>query len=77
MVQPKHEQRIAVIENAFINGLLVSSLIDPLKDCDRMPGGLAGDLLKADAGLDAGSLLFAVIANRFRQLFGRLLGRRE
>ena len=47
MVQPKHEQRVAIIENALVNGLLVSCLINALKNRNRMSGGFASDLLKA------------------------------
>jgi hypothetical protein len=35
----------------------------------------AADLPNADAGLDAGSLLFAVIASRIRRFFASLSGR--
>ena len=42
----------------------------------RLGGKSAADLPAADAGLDAGSLMFAVIASRFRRLFGRLSGPR-
>ena len=49
MVQPKHEQRVAVIENALVDGLLVSGLIDALEDRDRMSRHFTGDLLKAQS----------------------------
>jgi aerobic carbon-monoxide dehydrogenase small subunit len=43
----------------------------------RLGGRSVADLPNADAGLDAGSLLFGVIASRIRQLFARLSVRRE
>ena len=47
MVQPQDEQRIAVIEDAFIDRLLVSGLVDALKNGDRMSRAFTSDLLKA------------------------------
>jgi hypothetical protein len=49
MVQAKHEQRVAVVENALIDRLFVSGLIDALEDRDRMSGRFARDLLKAQS----------------------------
>ncbi len=42
----------------------------------RLGGKAATDLPSADAGLDAGSLVFSVIAGRFKDLFKRLFGPR-
>src|SRR6185503_928014 len=47
MVQPKNEQRVAVIQNPFVNWLFVTCLIDTLKDRDWMSGSFARGLLKA------------------------------
>src|ERR1044072_7516740 len=46
MVQPKHEEGVAVVENTLIDRLLVSGLVDALKNCDRVSRCFAGDLLK-------------------------------
>jgi len=43
----------------------------------RLGGKGAGDLPNKEAGLDAGSLVFGVIAARIRQFFARLAGRHE
>jgi carbon-monoxide dehydrogenase small subunit len=43
----------------------------------RLGGKAAADLPAGDAGMDAGSLVFSVVADRLRELFRRLFGSRR
>src|SRR4029453_7760867 len=42
--------RVGVGQNPFVDGQLVASLVDTLEDGDRVAGGFADNLLKAERG---------------------------
>ena len=48
MIEPEHHESIGVGENAFVDRQLVPGLVDALKNGDRMPRCLAGDLLETE-----------------------------
>ncbi len=49
MIQSKDQQRVGVIKYPFIDRLVISRLIDPLKYSNRMTCQFAGDLLKTES----------------------------
>ena len=48
MVEPKHHERVRVRQDPLVERLPVPRLVDPLEDGNRMSGGLADKLLKAE-----------------------------
>src|SRR3984957_64202 len=48
MIEPEHHEGVGVGENAFIDWLLVTGLIDALENSDWMARRLAGDLLETE-----------------------------
>jgi hypothetical protein len=50
VIQAKHHERVGICEDSFVNRQLEAGLVDALKHCHRMAGGLAGNLLEAESG---------------------------
>ena len=50
MVESEHHQRVGVGQNPLVDRQLETRLVNALEDGDRMAGGLAGNLLKAERG---------------------------
>ena len=46
MVEAEHHQRVGVGQNPFVDGQLVSRLVDALEHGDRVAGGFAGNCWK-------------------------------